>query len=122
MAVFISLMTISSSPPKGFVQLAPECSLTDKGRQVSPQAQLSTFNGKPDSTVCQIRSKDKAPCPLAREMGPSIYFTQGLRVSRLLNRRAVSGSKSDTPTRANNIEGMIYRYPEKIKDFNGIME
>ena len=56
------------------------------------------------STFCQIRSKDKAPCPLHGEMGLFICFIRGLRVSRLLDLRAVSGSKSDTPTRAKNCE------------------
>jgi hypothetical protein len=33
-------------------------------------------------------------------MGLFMFFMWGLRVSRLLDRRAVSGSTSDTPTRA----------------------
>ena len=52
------------------------------------------------------KTKPHIPC---REMGLSIYFTQGLRVSRLLDLRAVSGSKSDTPTRAKNGEGRILK-------------
>jgi len=39
----------------------------------------------------------------------------GLRVSRLLDRRAVSGSKSDTPTRAKNCEAMIVKGAGKSK-------
>jgi hypothetical protein len=41
----------------------------------------------------------------------------GLRVSRLLDLRAVSGSKSDTPTRAKNSEGMILKSPGNVKEF-----
>jgi hypothetical protein len=37
-------------------------------------------------------------------MGLCICSIWGLRVSRLLDHRAVSGSKSDTPTRAKNCE------------------
>jgi len=59
--------------------------------------------------------KDKAPCPLRGEMGPSICFIRGLRVSRLLDLRAVSGSKSDTPTRAKNCEGRILKCAGKNK-------
>jgi hypothetical protein len=48
-------------------------------------------------------------------MGPSIYFTQGLRVSRLLDLEAVFGSISDTPTRAKNCECMLAKWEGKDK-------
>jgi hypothetical protein len=51
-----------------------------------------------------MRSKDKAPFPFLWGMGPCICFVWGLRVSRILDLRTVSGSKSDTPTRAKNCE------------------
>jgi hypothetical protein len=38
--------------------------------------------------------EDKAPYPGNWEMGLFNYFAQGLRVSRLLNLRAVSGPKT----------------------------
>jgi hypothetical protein len=44
-----------------------------------------------------------------------VFFIQGLRVARFLNLRAVSGSKSDTPTRAKTGEGMIRKGPRKSK-------
>jgi hypothetical protein len=50
-------------------------------------------------------------------MGPPIYFTQGLRVSRLLDLEAVFGSISDTPTRARNLKGMILKSPGNVKEF-----
>jgi hypothetical protein len=102
-------------PSKDLVHPAPGCSLTGKGRQVSPQGQVSTFNGKPNSTVCQIRSKDKAPCSTEIEMGPCICFIRGLRVSRLLDLEAVFGSKSDTPTRAKNCEASYSNGQEKTR-------
>jgi hypothetical protein len=49
------------------------------------------------------------------EMGPCIRFIRGLRVSRLLDLRGVSGSKSDTPTRAKNFECMITKGEGKNK-------
>jgi len=45
-----------------------------------------------------------------------------LRVSRLLDPRAVSGSKSDTPTRAKKCETMIFKWAGKSKGFKGIRE
>ena len=44
------------------------------------------------SAPCRAH-KDKTPHPLFGEMGPSIYFTQGLRVSRLLDLRGYTGQK-----------------------------
>jgi len=41
----------------------------------------------------------------------------GLRVSRLLDLEAVFGSKSDTPTRAENYEAMIPKPTENVKEF-----
>jgi hypothetical protein len=45
-----------------------------------------------------------------------------LRVSRLLDLREISGSKSDTPTRAKNCEAMIVKGAGESKGFKGIME
>jgi hypothetical protein len=52
-------------------------------------------------------------------MGLCIHFIQGLRVSRLLDLEAVSGSKSDTPTRAKNWEDMIRKWAGKDKKNRG---
>jgi hypothetical protein len=41
----------------------------------------------------------------------------GLRVSRLLDTEAVFGSESDTPTRARNLEAMILKPTENVKEF-----
>jgi hypothetical protein len=48
--------------------------------------------------------KRQGPIPLFSGHGALYLYYTGLRVSRLLNLRAVSGSKSDTPTRAKNLE------------------
>jgi hypothetical protein len=48
-------------------------------------------------------------------MGLFVFSIWGLRVSRFLNHRAVSGSKSDTPTRAKNCECMIRKGAGKSK-------
>jgi hypothetical protein len=48
-------------------------------------------------------------------MGPSFSFIRRLRVSRILDLEAVFGSKSDTPTRAKNGEGMITKWEGKDK-------
>jgi hypothetical protein len=82
-------------PSEDLVQLAPGCSLSGEDRQVSPQAQVSTFNNRVlNPTFCQIRSKDKAPCPSHGGMGPAIRFIQGLRVSYLRNLKEVYGPKT----------------------------
>jgi hypothetical protein len=60
-------------------------------------------------------TEDKAPYPANREMGLFMFFMLGLRVSRFQNLRAVSGSKSDTPTRAKNCEAMVRKGGEKVK-------
>jgi hypothetical protein len=59
--------------------------------------------------------EDKAPCPANREMGLCICSILGLRVSRILDHRAVSGSKSDAPTRAKNCGVMIRKGASKSK-------
>lgn len=61
---------------------------------------------------------------MSREQGNGAlrFFIRRLRVSCLLDRRAVSGSKSDSPTMAKNCEAMIVRWAGKSKGFKGIME
>jgi hypothetical protein len=48
-------------------------------------------------------------------MGFCIFSFCGLRVSRFLNLRRVSGSKSDTPTKANNCQGSYSNEQEKTR-------
>jgi hypothetical protein len=60
---------------------------------------------------------DKTPCPSYRETGFCLCAMKGLRVSRLLDHRAVSGSKSDTPNRAKNLKGMILKTSGNVKGF-----
>jgi hypothetical protein len=50
-------------------------------------------------------------------MGLFMFFMLGLRVSRLLDLEGVFGSISDTPTRAKNLEVMVLKPTENVKEF-----
>ena len=52
-------------------------------------------------------------------MGLLLCLVWGLRVSRLLDHRAVSGSKSDAPNGDKNCERMITKEVKKVKKFGG---
>jgi hypothetical protein len=54
---------------------------------------------------------------MSREQGNGAlrFFIRRLRVSCLLDLRAVSGSKSDTPTRAKNCEAILLKCAGKDK-------
>jgi hypothetical protein len=55
-------------------------------------------------------------------MGLFMFSIWGLRVSRLLDHRAVSGSKSDTPTRAKILGSILLKWATQSREFAGIME
>ena len=61
--------------------------------------------------------KGQDPISYEQGNGVSICFIRGLRVLRLLDLRRVSGSKSDTPTRAKNCEDIILKCAENVKGF-----
>jgi hypothetical protein len=111
-AVFISLMTFSSSPSKDLIHLAPGCPLSGEDRQVSPQAQVSTFNNRVlNPTFCQIRSKAKPHVPCSGKWGSSFLYP---------GPSCFVPPESQRGLRAKNYGRRITRLQDKIKKIRGV--
>jgi hypothetical protein len=62
--------------------------------------------------------KDKSPTSLSGKWGLHYILTWGLRVSCLLDLRAVSGSICDTPTTAKTVKAEYKNEQAKAKNLN----